>query len=83
MRNLREWLEEFTESLEETEVLALHTFLMTRSRNGLQEWHPGNNHRYTDNSLEFGKSFEELSWNHRTSTPHLRRIGLQKERYAE
>ena len=25
---------------------------------------------YTDNSLEFGKSCEELSWNHRTSTPH-------------
>ena len=25
---------------------------------------------YTDNSLEFGKSFEELSWNHCTSTPH-------------
>ena len=25
---------------------------------------------YTDNSLEFGKSFEDLSWNHRTSTPH-------------
>ena len=24
----------------------------------------------TDNSLEFGKSCEELSWNHRTSTPH-------------
>ena len=25
---------------------------------------------YADNSLEFGKSCEELSWNHRTSTPH-------------
>ena len=25
---------------------------------------------YTDNSLEFGKSCEELTWNHRTSTPH-------------
>ena len=24
----------------------------------------------TDNSLEFGKSCEDLSWNHRTSTPH-------------
>ena len=24
---------------------------------------------YTDNSLEVGKSFEESSWNHRTSTP--------------
>ena len=25
---------------------------------------------YTDNSLEFGKAFEALSWNHCTSTPH-------------
>ena len=25
---------------------------------------------YTDNSLEFGKSCEDLSWNHRTSTLH-------------
>ena len=25
---------------------------------------------YTDNSLEFGKSCEDLSWSHRTSTPH-------------
>ena len=25
---------------------------------------------YTDNSLEFGNSCEELSWNHCTSTPH-------------
>ena len=25
---------------------------------------------YTDNSLEFCKSCEDLSWNHRTSTPH-------------
>ena len=25
---------------------------------------------YTDNSLEFGKSCEELSWNHPTSTPY-------------
>ena len=25
---------------------------------------------YTDNSWEFGKACEELSWNHRTSTPH-------------
>ena len=25
---------------------------------------------YTDNSLEFGKSYEDLSWNHRTSTLH-------------
>ena len=25
---------------------------------------------YSDNSLEFGKSCEDLSWNHQTSTPH-------------
>ena len=25
---------------------------------------------YTDNSLEFGKASEDLSWNHCTSTPH-------------
>ena len=25
---------------------------------------------YTDNSMEFGKACEILSWNHRTSTPH-------------
>ena len=25
---------------------------------------------FTDNSMEFGKSCEDLSWNHRTSTPH-------------
>ena len=25
---------------------------------------------YTDNSIEFGKSSEDLSWNHCTSTPH-------------
>ena len=25
---------------------------------------------YTDNALEFGKSCEDLTWNHRTSTPH-------------
>ena len=25
---------------------------------------------YTDNSLEFGKACEDVSWNHCTSTPH-------------
>ena len=25
---------------------------------------------YTENSLEFGKACEDLSWNHCTSTPH-------------
>ena len=33
---------------------------------------PVRNHEviYTDNSLEFGKACEDLSWNHCTSTPH-------------
>ena len=33
---------------------------------------PARKHKviYTDNSLEFGRSCEELSWNHCTSTPH-------------
>ena len=46
---------------------------------------------YTDNSLEFGKACEDLSWNHCTSTPHqpkktngiaeraVRKIKLKKE----
>ena len=39
---------------------------------------------YTDNSLEFGKSCEGLSWNHCTSTPHRSEtIGLLKEQCAE
>ena len=29
---------------------------------------------YTDNSLEFGKACEDLSWNHCTSTPHRSEI---------
>ena len=32
------------------------------------DWKP--NAIYTDNSLEFGKACEDLSWNHCTSTPH-------------
>ena len=34
---------------------------------------------YTDNSLEFGKACEDLSWNHWTSTPH----GSETHRIAE
>ena len=38
---------------------------------------------YTDNSLEFGKACENLSWNHCTSTPHNRKqMGLVREQYA-
>ena len=38
---------------------------------------------YTDNSLECGKSCEDLSWNHRTSTLDPRQMALLKDRYAE
>ena len=35
-------------------------------------WSPNRKHKviYTDNSLEFGKACEDLSWNHCTLTPH-------------
>ena len=35
-------------------------------------WVPDRNPKviYTDNSMEFGKACEDLSWNHCTSTPH-------------
>ena len=35
---------------------------------------------YTDNSFEFGNSCEELSWNHRTSTPHRSKANGTAER---
>ena len=35
---------------------------------------------YTDNSLEFGKSCEELSWNHFMSTPHRSETNGNAER---
>ena len=39
---------------------------------------------YTDNSLEFGKACEDLSWNHCTSTPHRSEtMVLLKEQCAE
>ena len=38
---------------------------------------------YTDNSLEFGKACEDLSWNHCTSTPHRSETRFLKEQYAE
>ena len=35
-------------------------------------WNPNRKPKviYTDNSLEFGKACQDLSWNHCTSTPH-------------
>ena len=39
---------------------------------------------YTDNSLEFGKACEDLSWNHCTSTPHRsEKMRLLREQCAE
>ena len=39
---------------------------------------------YSDNSLEFGKSCEALSWNHSTSTPHRSETnGIAGEQCAE
>ena len=35
---------------------------------------------YTDNSLEFGKSCQDLSWNHCTSTPHRSQTNVIAER---
>ena len=35
---------------------------------------------YTDNSLEFGKACEDLSWNHCTSTPHRSETNVIAER---
>ena len=35
---------------------------------------------HTDNSLDFGKSCEELSWNHCTSTPHRSETNVIAER---
>ena len=35
---------------------------------------------YTDNSLEFGKACEDLSWNHCTSTPHRSETNGNAER---
>ena len=37
---------------------------------------------YTDNSLEFRKSCEDLSWNHRTSAPHRSETNGIAEREA-
>ena len=39
---------------------------------------------YTENSLEFGKACEDLSWNHCTSTPHRSETnGIAERAYAE
>ena len=45
----------------------------TRTQSSLQKFlEPERNPKvnYTDDSLEFGKDCEDLSWNHCTSTPH-------------
>ena len=39
---------------------------------------------YTDNSVEFGKACEDLSWNHCTFVPHRsEQVGLLKEQCVE
>ena len=38
---------------------------------------------YTDNSLEFGKSCEDKSWNHRTSTPHKHSVYTHFPRHRD
>ena len=44
----------------------------------MRKWNHRNNHRY--NSQEFGRSCEELSWNHRTSTHHRSETHVISER---
>ena len=47
--------------------------LLRRRKRGFRKFlEPTKNPKviYTDNSLEFGKACEDLSWNHCTSTPH-------------
>ena len=42
LRNLPEWLEDFTENSENTKmVVPAHTFLMTQIRNAVRKWHQG------------------------------------------
>ena len=58
-----QWLQSYpckTKSSQETEKSLMNFLEPTRKPKVI----------YTDNSLEFGKSCEELSWNHRTSTHH-------------
>ena len=58
-----QWLQSFpckTQTSEETQKSPMRVLELTRKPKVI----------YTDNSLKFGKSCEELSWNHCTSTPH-------------
>ena len=41
-----------------------------RRRKRVQASYSSRRKKVADNSLEFGKTCEDLSWNHRTSTPH-------------
>ena len=59
----RQWLQSYpckTQTSQETQKSLMKLLEPTRKPKVI----------YTDNSLEFGKSCEELSWNHCTSTPH-------------
>ena len=59
----KQWLQSFpckTKTFQETQKSLVKFLEPTRKPKVI----------YTDNSLQFGKSCEELSWNHCTSTPH-------------
>ena len=54
-------------------VVSVQTKTSQETQRSLQKFlEPDRNPRviYTDNSLEFGKACEDLSWNHCTSAPH-------------
>ena len=58
-----QWIQSYpckTETSQETEESSRKFFEPSHKPQGI----------YTDNSLEFGKSGEDLSWNHSTSPPH-------------
>ena len=62
-----------TQPLNESRRIRAKTKLHKKSREACKSsWIPRGILKviYTDNSLEFGKACEDLSWNHCTSTPH-------------
>ena len=73
-------LETITDAQSWYKILPLNGFNLTRAKQNpsqeteksLRKFHePSEKPKVTniDNSLEFGKSCDDLSWNHRTSTP--------------
>ena len=79
--DIPEWLQEFRENLVDDRVPELNGSSRIRAKQKLLKKHKRSLQKllepdrkpqviYTDNSLEFGKACEDLSWNHCTSTPH-------------